>query len=165
MVPTAHIHAIFDDAGRNIERVDGGAGGARDPFWTTANRIMIHNSVEIFMGASGGRVDAHGLQRLIIGAAKSIAETADERWRADYHFRTLLAAKANAEAKGDSDDFNLAADYFMNFLPGLSDRTRSSIEAGVLGLLHVINTGSGTRCWRRKATSRPTCSRRVRGYF
>ena len=81
---------------------------------------MIHNSVEIFMGASGGGWTRTAFNGWIMGAAKSIAETADERWRADYHFRTLRAAKANAEAKGDSDDFNLAADYFMNFLPGLS---------------------------------------------
>jgi len=39
------------------------------------------------------------------------------------------------------NDFQLAADYWLGEYPSMADKTRSSILAGVMGLLHVFNTG------------------------
>ena len=38
-------------------------------------------------------------------------------------------------------DFELAVEYWLGEFPSMADRLRSSILTGVLGLLHVFNTG------------------------
>ncbi len=85
-------------AGETLAKAESGEGGQHDPFWAQSNRIMIHNSVEICVGATG-QADPWALQQFITGAAKSLAETGEERWRKEFHFQTLKAAQANAEGE------------------------------------------------------------------
>ena len=126
--------------GETLERTEGASGGDRDPFWISQNRRQLHNAIEIITGATGG-IDPWRLQRFITGAALSLAETGDDTWKKSFHATLLEDAgkKANTEIK--RHDFELAREYWLAELPALNDRTRSSINAGVMGLLHVFNTG------------------------
>ena len=49
----------------------------------------------------------------------------------------LLSRKSAIEGH----DYQLAADYWLAEFPQMADKTRSSILAGVMGVLHIFNTG------------------------
>ena len=125
--------------GETLERIDG-AGGDRDPYWRNQHRRMIHNAVEACLGAAG-KADPWDVQRFIIGAALNLAETADEKWRQGFHYQTLQLAYNRADTPIRGHDIEMARQYWLEELPALNDRTRSSITVGVLGLLHVMNSG------------------------
>ncbi|MHC5540039.1 type IV secretory system conjugative DNA transfer family protein [Singulisphaera rosea] len=112
----------------------------RDPFWREANRRMLHNAIEALKQATG-RVDPWDLQRFITGAARSPADLKDDKWKASFHNEVLMRACHCEKTALAKHDFELARLYWTEEIPTLNDRTRTSIEAGVLGLLHVLNTG------------------------
>jgi len=126
--------------GESLERTESTGGGERDPFWVGQNRRQLHNAIEIVTRATGG-IDPWHLQSFISGAALSLAETGDEKWREGFHWRLLIEAAKNAKTGIERHDYELAANYWLAELSALNDRTRSSINAGVMGLLHVFNTG------------------------
>jgi len=126
--------------GENLARTEGGGEGSRDPFWAQQNRRQLHNAIEIVTRASG-RIDPWLLQNFIVGAANSLQEVADPTWQLHPHYQLIKAAKQNAKTPIELHDVKLAEQYFLAELPSLNDRTRSSITAGVMGLLHALNTG------------------------
>jgi type IV secretory pathway TraG/TraD family ATPase VirD4 len=126
--------------GETLDRAEGESGGDRDPFWIGQNRRQIHNAIEIVTAATGA-IDPRSLQAFIGGAALNLEETGDAKWHSGFHCQALLAAKAKAATDIEKNDFDLAEAYWISELPALNDRTRSSINAGVMGLLHVFNTG------------------------
>jgi len=118
-------------------------GGHESPFWKQGNQRAIHNGVEVLRSA-GGRLSTWDLQRFINGAATSGAMLHDETWRAGEHNRILGVAigKANTGTDSQRHDIDLAAkEFFLNEWPVMAEQTRSGILAGVMGILHVYNTG------------------------
>ena len=126
--------------GETLERAESAGGGERDPFWASQNRRQLHNAIEIVTRATGG-IDSWDLQTFIAGAALSVAETGEDKWKEGIHRRALVEAARNAKTDIERHDCELAANYWLYELPALNTRTRSSIYAGVIGLLHVFNTG------------------------
>jgi hypothetical protein len=118
----------------------GGEGRQHDPFWRQQNERMIYNAVEIVRRATG-TVTAPDLQRFINGAAQAPAALATPEWRSGFQSRCLGAAHSNQRTSILQHDYALAADYWLNEYPSMSEKTRSSILAGVMGILHVYNTG------------------------
>jgi type IV secretory pathway TraG/TraD family ATPase VirD4 len=53
----------------------------------------------------------------------------------------MKAAFHNAKTKIETNDYLLAADDWLHFWPEMADRTRTSISAGIMGILHLANTG------------------------
>jgi hypothetical protein len=90
--------------------------------------------------ATGG-INPWHLQSFIAGAALSLDETGNETWKEGFHWRLLVEAKKNAKTDIERHDYELAEQYWLVELPALNDKTRSSINAGVMGLLHVFCTG------------------------
>ncbi len=125
--------------GETLDRAEGEGGGDRDPFWIGQNRRQIHNAIEIVTAT--GAIDPRSLQAFIAGAASISTKPATPSGTAASIAGRCCAAKAKAETEIEKNDFDLAEAYWLSELPALNDRTRSSINAGVMGLLHVFNTG------------------------
>ncbi|WP_422929666.1 type IV secretory system conjugative DNA transfer family protein [Singulisphaera sp. PoT] len=116
------------------------SGDGQDPFWKEQNRRQIFNAIEIVKAATG-RCDPWDVQRFIGGAASTVEEMADAAWRGGFHARLSRAAYGRSKSAIEQHDCELATQYWTGEIPRLNDRTRSSINAGVMGLLHVFNTG------------------------
>ncbi len=101
---------------------------------------MIYNAVEIVKHATG-RVSAPDLQKFIVGAAQNAEQLSSDAWRGGFHCQCLEAAHNATKSPIESHDVAMATDYWLAEMPVLADRTRSSILASVLGLLHTMNTG------------------------
>ena len=116
------------------------ATGSHDPFWVEQNRRQIHNAIEI-VKLGTGRLDPWELQLFINGAASVPADMLTDEWKAGFHHQTIQAAHKAPKTPIQEHDYNLAKQYWLIEIPRLNERTRSSITAGVMGLLHVFNTG------------------------
>jgi type IV secretory pathway TraG/TraD family ATPase VirD4 len=122
------------------ETLQDGEGRQSEPFWKQQNERLIYNAVEIVRGALG-RVTAPDLQRFITGAAQTPAALKTPEWEAGFHNQCLKAASANARTAIQKHDCTLGLGFWLNEYPAMADKTRSSILAGVMGILHVFNTG------------------------
>ena len=115
-------------------------GQTGDRFFEKQDRRTIHNACEVLIQAYG-RVDAWDVQRFINDAPLSIEELGQEKWREGFHNKTMEKAGNKAKSQIEAHDFELAWQFWGSEWPALNDRTRSSILAGVMGQLHVFNTG------------------------
>jgi hypothetical protein len=109
-------------------------------FFEAQEDRLIYNAVEVVKLASG-KVSAPDLQRFITAAAYTPQQIASEAWQAGYHNQSLKAAFERKKSAIEEHDYQLAVDYWLGEFPQMADKTRSSIVAGVMGPLHVFNTG------------------------
>lgn len=123
--------------GETLER---GENHQQDPFWKQQNARMIYNAVEIISGAKG-RVTAPDIQQFINTAALTPAALVAPEFQNTFHSRCMEQAFNNLHTAIEKHDYQLAVDYWLKEYPAMNDRTRSSILAGVMGILHVFNTG------------------------
>lgn len=117
-----------------------GEGDGQDPFWRQQYRRVLINGIEVVKRATGV-VTPWGLQKFIAHAAQSPDEMKSPNWLAGPHQQCLELASRQPMTAVQAHDFALASQFWLGEWPALNDRTRSSILAGVLGLLHVFNTG------------------------
>ncbi|HEY7328619.1 MAG TPA: type IV secretory system conjugative DNA transfer family protein [Gemmataceae bacterium] len=122
------------------ETLESGVNRERDPFWDKQNARMIYNAVEMVQGALG-RVTGPDLERFVIGAANTPEELSSEKWQNAFHSKVLERALNNASDPVREQDCRQGMDYWLKQYPRMADKTRSSILAGVMGILHVFNTG------------------------
>ena len=122
------------------ETLEQGDNPNRDKFWNEQNRRLIHNAVEIIRLAKG-TVTAPDIQRFIMGAALTPASLATPEWQSGFHNKCLKAAFNNVRTSVQRHDYLLATDCWLKEYPSMADKTRSSIQVGVMGILHVFNTG------------------------
>lgn len=115
-------------------------GGESADFWEREQERMIYNAVEIVTLASGA-VSAPSIQRFITTAAMNPAQITCPQWRAGFCNQCLADAFEKQKTGIQSHDYQLASDYWLSEFPAMSDKTRSSIMTGVMGILHVFNTG------------------------
>lgn len=113
-------------------------GHSNDPFWTQQQRRTIHNAAEI-VNQANRRVTPWSIQGFINEAALSGEELESEKWKASYHKEML--DKAAPQNEVEEHDYKLAKQFWLTEWPYMADKTRSSILAGVMGYLHVFNTG------------------------
>ncbi len=137
---TRNITKCILTIGESLRSNDSGGGADQDPFWRQQSERMIFNAVEIVKHATG-KVSASDLQQFIVGAAQSAEQLASESWRAGFHCRCVEAAHNANKSLIEAHDVAMATDFWLGEIPVLADRTRSSISASVLGLLHTMNTG------------------------
>ena len=109
-------------------------------FWEREQERMIYNAVEIVKLATG-KVTAPELQQFIHNAAQSPADISNPSWRGKFHSQCIRRAFGAKKSPIEAHDYQLAEEYWLAEFPGMADRTRSSILVGVLGILHVFNTG------------------------
>lgn len=125
--------------GETLRSADAKGGESAD-FWEKEQQRMIYNAVEIVKLATGS-VSAPDIQRFITTAAMNPEQLASPQWRAGYCNQKLADAFEKQKSASQTHDFNLAADYWLSEFPAMAEKTRSSIMTGVMGILHVFNTG------------------------
>jgi pimeloyl-ACP methyl ester carboxylesterase len=125
--------------GETLRSADAKGGESAD-FWEKEQQRMIYNAVEIVKLATGS-VSAPDIQRFITTAAMNPEQLASTQWRAGYCNQKLADAFEKQKSASQTHDFNLAADYWLGEFPAMAEKTRSSIMTGVMGILHVFNTG------------------------
>ena len=123
-------HAAVNQAlmtfGETLDRI-GGSGNDHDPFWKNQNRRMLHNAVEVIVGTTG-KLDPVGLAEIHCrqhhqpdrSGERRVAErnSTTRRWR---------PPKNNAQSPEQTHDREMARQYWLEEVPTLNDRTRSSI--------------------------------------
>jgi TraM recognition site of TraD and TraG len=115
-------------------------GGENADYWEREQERMIYNAVQgVKLGT--GTVNAPDLQRFIITAASLPAQLQEESWQNGFHACCMETACQARKSPIDAHDFQSAADYWFGEIPSMADRTKSSILTGVLGTLHIFNTG------------------------
>ncbi len=115
-------------------------GGESADFWEREQERMIYNAVETVKQAEGS-VSAPMIQKFINSAPTSLEQIASPQWQAGYCNQCLAKAFAKPKSAIESHDYQLATDYWLSEFPTMADKTRSSILTGVMGILHVFNTG------------------------
>jgi hypothetical protein len=115
-------------------------GGEGDKFWPIQVKRTLETSIEIVRQALG-RVTIPEIQRFINTAALSPEQLTDPKWADSFHNQCFRRAYGRAKSGIEQHDYQLANDFWLCEWPGMNDRTRSSIQAGVLGPLHVFNQG------------------------
>ncbi|MBS0262159.1 MAG: hypothetical protein JSS02_09440, partial [Planctomycetes bacterium] len=105
-------------------------GDSEGKHWESLQEQYLYNAVGV-MKLAKGSVNAPELQRFITGAATCREELSSEEWRKGFHNECLQAAYAKAVLPRDKHDVELHIDYWLGQIPGMADRTRSSIEVGV----------------------------------
>jgi len=109
-------------------------------FWSKEQERMIYNAVEVVKLATG-RVSAPDLHRFITGAATTPQQFTSEEWLAGFHNQCLKTAWEKPKTAMEQHDFELAKEFWLNEFVFMADKTRSSIMTGVMGILHIFNTG------------------------
>jgi hypothetical protein len=115
-------------------------GRSGDAFWVFQDRRMIANAVEVIKQAYGD-VDTWSIQKYINDAPASGDQTQSEEWKKGYFYSTIKKALETEKTQIERQDLSLAMQFWLNEYPQMADKTRSSINASVLGRLHVFNSG------------------------
>ncbi|HZL38106.1 MAG TPA: TraM recognition domain-containing protein, partial [Tepidisphaeraceae bacterium] len=137
---TREITRCIRTIGETLRSGDGKGQGEDGDFWEQQQDRMIYNGVEVVKLATG-KITAPDLQKFITSAAYSPQQISTEQWQAGFHNQCLKAAFERRKSAIEGHDYQLAVDYWLAEFPQMADKTRSSILAGVMGVLHVFNTG------------------------
>lgn len=116
-------------------------GGEDSDFWEKQQFRMLYFAC-LCVQLGHGKVSATSLQKFVAGAARSAEQVGDAAWGKSFHPETIRLALNNARTPREKHDLEQATEYFLRELPALADRTRSSIETGVFGVLHVFCNGA-----------------------
>jgi TraM recognition site of TraD and TraG len=123
-----------------LDRMEGGGSQGGEPIWKAKNREALDHANEIIIRA--GQLDPWALQCFISSAALSLEEVESEQWKQSYHWKMLELARQNAHTDLQKHDHEAARQHWLENWPRMNDRTRTSIEAGLMSILHVFNTGT-----------------------
>jgi hypothetical protein len=136
---TRNMTKVITTIGESLRASD--VKGSEDgEFWAREQEREIYNAVEIVKLATG-RVSAPELQRFVSGAAIDPEMLGSDAWRSGFHNQSIARAFEKEKTPIERHDFELALDYWLNEYPNMAEKTRSSINTGVMGLLHTFNTG------------------------
>ncbi len=118
----------------------GNEGGHSGKFFEVAeDRLLYHAVVMVKLGT--GHVTIPYLQEFITTALRSPAEAASPAWTGCVHDVCTHKASDAVKTPAEAHDFRLALDYFFKEFLRMEEKTRSSIETGVQGKLHLMNSG------------------------
>jgi type IV secretory pathway TraG/TraD family ATPase VirD4 len=137
---TREITSCIRTIGETLRSGDGKGQGEDGDFWEQQQDRLIYNAVEVVKLATGN-IAAPDLQRFISSAAHGPQQISSDEWQAGFHNQCLKKAFARRKSAIEEHDYQLAVDYWLAEFPQMADKTRSSILAGVMGVLHVFNTG------------------------
>ncbi len=136
---TREITKVITTIGETLRSADTSAGENAD-FWQAQQERMIYCAVEIVKLATGTAHAPH-LQKFIVGAAQSAEPLHCEDWRKGFHCEMIRRATEKQKSPVEEQDFSQAVDFWLGEVPSLASKTRSSIVTGVMGILHIFNTG------------------------
>jgi hypothetical protein len=115
-------------------------GGTSDKFFGLSDFRWVHTAIDVILLAHGV-VDTWSIYNFILDAALSKEQLDDPEWRGGYHYETISAAFKKEKTATEARDFARAEKSWLYEWPLMSERTRSSILAGIVNKLHVFNSG------------------------
>jgi hypothetical protein len=151
---TRNLTKVITTVGESLKAGDT-RGDENGGFWEREHERNIQSGIEILKHATG-KCDPWDLQRLITDSASSPELLMNEekvpadnpslrerirQWKSGFHCQMICKAMEKKKTAAEEHDFKLAMDYWCAEIPSMADKTRSSIFTGVLGILHVFNTG------------------------
>jgi hypothetical protein len=137
---TRDITQCIMTIGQTLRNGRRNGGGQNEAFFVAQEERTFHFAVEVIKLAKS-KVTASYLQQFISGAAQTVDEINDLKWRSGFHCQCLQTAANARKTPQQAHDFQQAMDYWCGEFPRMADRTRSSILAGVFGTLFVLNSG------------------------
>lgn len=136
------IASVIMTCAETLRRGEVGAGsdGENGQFFRVQTELMIEMAV-VPMRLATATVQVADLQRFVSGAAASVEQLSSPEWREGFHSKVLAAAFEAPKNEIERADFEVCLDYWLNRIPRLNDRTRTSIETQVQQVFHVMGTG------------------------
>jgi Type IV secretory system Conjugative DNA transfer len=151
--------------GESIDNDDSRSGGGEsDKFWPIQVKATIETATEIVVLADG-YMSIPNLHKFIITAAQNPAQIKDDTWKEGYHAQCFAKAFARAKTEIEEANYQLAFDRWVIQWPVMSDKTRSSIEAAVTGILHTFNSGQLRALLSEPSTITPAVMERGKWIF
>ena len=130
------------------------AAGRKDRFFSQGGQRIIENAIVITKQTAAGALPAN-LLRFINSAANSPEELHSDEFRKSFHYQCLKEAYEKPKSPTDIYDYELAWAYFSEEHPKMADRTRSSLVAVVMNVLHGFNTGVNRWLFATDTTASP----------
>lgn len=110
-------------------------------FWRNRGLMGLRCAVDV-LALGTGSVSVPELVKTFLTAPTSLAQVCDPQFQeSSACFRYIKAADARAKTPRQQHDFGVACDHFLLEWPVLDDRTRTNIQATVLGWLDPLNRG------------------------
>ena len=131
----------------DIAKRSGNKGDGREDaqFWQDTFKQLCRNAVDVLSGASQP-ISISNIHRVVISAAKSLKEADSTAWRENSEcYQWLFEAYSRGIPADKQREFENLSNYFMRELPGLSDKTRGTIETTFTSMVDVLNRGIGRR--------------------
>ena len=143
---------LVDLMGRMVEATrvaDGGGGDGENRFFIDAAMKWLSHAFPLLL-VTYGTLRMRDLDRFIASAPQSLAEVRSEAWQAEsFCSKTLIRAATLAKEameRGEKDSYALQVitehgDFFLEEVPKLDNRPRSSIEATLTNLTYPFLSG------------------------
>jgi hypothetical protein len=153
---TKDILAAINAVTEATDRVggQGGQGGEDGSFFSKGGQRILENAIIIVKHATG-RVSPADLVDFINSAATSVDELKTEAFEKTFHFQCFENAHQKQLTTAERFDYQAARAYFTQEHPKLADRTRSSLVAVVMNVLHGFNTGLNRLLFNTETTVTP----------
>ncbi|KAA3662555.1 MAG: hypothetical protein DWQ10_02145 [Calditrichaeota bacterium] len=98
-----------------------------DHYWTRATRQLIRNAIDI-VAIGTGSVSLPDLYQAVISAPASSQQTVDKKWQEQsFCFHCIVSGDKHEKTILQSNDFDVAARYWLSEYPALAEKTRSII--------------------------------------
>jgi hypothetical protein len=146
----AAINAIAETVGRGGGHGDGEDGG----FFAQGGQRIIENAIIVVKHATG-QVSPADLLQFINTAASSLDEVHSDDFKKTFHYQCIKAAYDKDKSRVEQFDYELARAFFTLELPKMADRTRASLIAVCMNILHMFNTGLNRQLFATDTTTSP----------
>ena len=118
-----------------------GGGGDDGGFFRERGLMGLRCGVEL-LALGPGCVSVPELVKVFLTAPTSPAQVCDPHFQESSPcFRYIKAADAKPKTARQRHDFGVSCDHFLLEWPNMAERTRTSIQATILGWLDVLNRG------------------------
>ncbi|HVX12736.1 MAG TPA: hypothetical protein VHC22_16260 [Pirellulales bacterium] len=115
-------------------------GGEMGDFWDRENERLIYNAVLVILLAKQ-RITISDIQQFIMTSLQNPQQVTSPEWQGCFHDKCMRAAFDAPKTPIQQHDFDIATAYLFREWPSMADKTKSSINTGVLGMLHCMNSG------------------------
>jgi hypothetical protein len=136
---TRNIAQLMLTIGETLGRGEGGH-EEDGKFWRASQRRFLEHAIEIVKQATG-EVTAPSLQKFYATAANHPEQLRSEAWQQGFHNQCLKQAYDRPKNAREEADYQAAVDFWLAEFPAMADKTRTSVMAMVMNLLHIFNGG------------------------
>lgn len=123
-------------------------------FFQAFEERNLYGAVSILRHAKG-RVAVADIRKFITTAAMSPEQLRDETWRKSFHNQSLIEAHQREKSPEEQHDLDVATDTWLIEWPRTSEKTRSTVLAGLLNKLFYFDSGLGRKMFSGETNCSP----------